>query len=159
MFTDVSEQRTPFDLRVESKPSKWQALHPRRQHTSTDLRLTQVYEYYMSIESTNNLFIIKNVSHWTGYPPHQFYIYTGDNPFAFSSSPSPVRHLGGSTRFLWCWKWFARAGIATGYGLDGRGVGFRVPVERIFSSPRCADRLLGPSNLLSNVCRVFFLRG
>jgi hypothetical protein len=32
-------------------------------------------------------------------------------------------------------------GIATGYGLDDRGVGVRVPVEsRIFSSPRCPDR-------------------
>jgi hypothetical protein len=33
-------------------------------------------------------------------------------------------------------------GIETGYGLDARGVGVRVPVEsRIFSSPRLADRL------------------
>jgi hypothetical protein len=33
-------------------------------------------------------------------------------------------------------------GIATGYGLDERGVGVRVPVElRIFSSPRRPDRL------------------
>jgi hypothetical protein len=35
--------------------------------------------------------------------------------------------------------------IATGYGLDDRGVGVRVPVElRIFSSPRRPDRLWGP---------------
>jgi hypothetical protein len=40
---------------------------------------------------------------------------------------------------------------ATGYGLDNRGVGFRVPVgSRIFTSPRRPDRLLGPPNLLSN---------
>jgi hypothetical protein len=32
-------------------------------------------------------------------------------------------------------------GIATGYGLDDRGVGIRVPVgSRIFSSPRRPDR-------------------
>jgi hypothetical protein len=35
-------------------------------------------------------------------------------------------------------------GIATGYGLDDRGVGVRVPVgSRIFSSPRRPDRLWG----------------
>jgi hypothetical protein len=33
-------------------------------------------------------------------------------------------------------------GIATGYGLDDRGVGVRVPVRsKIFSSPRRPDRL------------------
>jgi hypothetical protein len=33
-------------------------------------------------------------------------------------------------------------GIATGYGLDDQGVGVRVPEgSRIFSSPRCPDRL------------------
>jgi hypothetical protein len=38
-------------------------------------------------------------------------------------------------------------GIATGYGLDDRGVGVRVPVgSRIFSSRRL-DRLLGPTQL------------
>jgi hypothetical protein len=37
-------------------------------------------------------------------------------------------------------------GIATGYGLDDRGVGVRAPVgSRIFSSPRCPDRFLGPA--------------
>jgi hypothetical protein len=43
----------------------------------------------------------------------------------------------------------SRAGIATTYGLDDRGVGVRVPVEsRIFSSPDRPDRLWGLSNLL-----------
>jgi hypothetical protein len=42
-------------------------------------------------------------------------------------------------------------GIATGYGLDDRGVGVRVPVgSRIFSSPRRSDRLWGPPSILSN---------
>jgi hypothetical protein len=41
-------------------------------------------------------------------------------------------------------------GIATGYGLDDRGVGARVPVEaRIFFSPRRPDRFWGPPDLLS----------
>jgi hypothetical protein len=40
-------------------------------------------------------------------------------------------------------------GIATGYGLDGRGVGIRVPVEsRIFTSTYRLDRLWGPPNFL-----------
>jgi hypothetical protein len=39
--------------------------------------------------------------------------------------------------------------ITTGYGLDDRGVGVGVPVgSRIFSSPRCPDRLWGSSELL-----------
>jgi hypothetical protein len=42
-------------------------------------------------------------------------------------------------------------GIATGCGLDDRGVGVRVLVgSRIFSSPRRPDRLWSPPNLLSN---------
>jgi hypothetical protein len=42
-------------------------------------------------------------------------------------------------------------GTATGYGLDDRGIGVRVPVgSRIFSSPRRPDRLWGPPSLLSN---------
>jgi hypothetical protein len=50
--------------------------------------------------------------------------------------------------------------IATGYGLDDRGVGVRVPVRsRIFSSPRRRDRLWGPLNLLSNGYWELFPRG
>jgi hypothetical protein len=38
------------------------------------------------------------------------------------------------------------AGIATGYGLDNRGIGVRVTVgSRIFSSPRRPDRLWDPT--------------
>jgi hypothetical protein len=51
-------------------------------------------------------------------------------------------------------------GIATGHGLDGRGVWVRVPVgSRIFSSPRRPDRLWGPPNILSNGYRDSFLGG
>jgi hypothetical protein len=51
-------------------------------------------------------------------------------------------------------------GIATGYGLDDRGVGVQVPVEaRIFTSPRRPDRVFGPPNLPSNGCWGLFLRG
>jgi hypothetical protein len=41
-------------------------------------------------------------------------------------------------------------GIATGYGLDDRGVGVQVPVgSNIFSSPRRPDHLWVPPSLLS----------
>jgi hypothetical protein len=41
--------------------------------------------------------------------------------------------------------------IATGYRLDGRGVGVRVLAgPRFFSSPRCPDRLWGSPSFLSN---------
>jgi hypothetical protein len=50
-------------------------------------------------------------------------------------------------------------GIATGYGLDDREIGVRVPVgPRIFSSPLRPDRLWDPPNLLSKGYRGLFLR-
>jgi hypothetical protein len=56
--------------------------------------------------------------------------------------------------------WDSVVDIATGYGLDGEGVGVRVPVEaRIFSSPLRPDRLWGPPSLLSNRYRRLFRRG
>jgi hypothetical protein len=40
--------------------------------------------------------------------------------------------------------WDSAVGIATGYGLDDRGVGIRVPVVlRIFTSPSRPDRVWG----------------
>jgi hypothetical protein len=41
--------------------------------------------------------------------------------------------------------------LATGYGLDDRGFGVRVPVgTTLFFSPGRPDRLWGPHSLLSN---------
>jgi hypothetical protein len=51
-------------------------------------------------------------------------------------------------------------GIATGYGLDDREIGVRVPVlSRIFTSPCRLDRLWGPANLLYNGYRGPFPGG
>jgi hypothetical protein len=47
--------------------------------------------------------------------------------------------------------------IATGYGLDDRWVGLRIPVRAKFlSSPPRPDRFSGPPSLLSNGHRVLF---
>jgi hypothetical protein len=55
---------------------------------------------------------------------------------------------------------FSIFGIATGYWLDDRGVGFRVSVgSRTFSSRRRPDRRWGPTNLLSNGYRGLFPHG
>jgi hypothetical protein len=51
-------------------------------------------------------------------------------------------------------------GIATGYGLDGRGVGVRVPVGgRFLSPPQRPDQLWSPPSLLSSGYRRLFPRG
>jgi hypothetical protein len=51
-------------------------------------------------------------------------------------------------------------GIATGYELDDRGIGFRVPVVlRIFSSSNRPNRLWGPPNFLPNGYQGLFPRG
>jgi hypothetical protein len=45
-------------------------------------------------------------------------------------------------------------GVATGYWLDGREAGVRIPVgSRLFSSPRRPHRLWSPHSLLSNAYR------
>jgi hypothetical protein len=68
----------------------------------------------------------------------------------------PVLLQKETTFFFFCYRQLmpgsrdSVVGIPTGYGLDDRGVGVRVPVgSRIFSSPRRPDRLWGPPNLLS----------
>jgi hypothetical protein len=48
-------------------------------------------------------------------------------------------------------KWHRVVDIETGYGLEDRRVGIRVPVgSRIFSFPRHPDQLCGPPKLLSD---------
>jgi hypothetical protein len=57
-------------------------------------------------------------------------------------------------------SWDSVVGIETGYGMDDRGVGVRVPVgSRIFASRPRPDRLWGLPNLLTNGYRGLFLRG
>jgi hypothetical protein len=50
--------------------------------------------------------------------------------------------------------------IATGYGLDGQGVGIQVPIgTKFFSSPRHPNRFWSPPRLLCNGTVCSFLRG
>jgi hypothetical protein len=57
------------------------------------------------------------------------------------------------------WGQDSSVGIATGYGLDGRGVGLRVMVvERFFFSPRRPDWFWGPPSLLYNGYQGLFPR-
>jgi hypothetical protein len=57
-------------------------------------------------------------------------------------------------KYPYHYHWFNAVGIATGYGLDDRGVGYRVPVRsRILSSLHRPDRLWGSYRLLSNEFR------
>jgi hypothetical protein len=68
------------------------------------------------------------------------------------SSPREPQNLYRLCRWGEYWNLTERnfgAGIATVYGLDGRGVRVRIPVGvRFFSPPRHPDR--GPPSLLSN---------
>jgi hypothetical protein len=51
-------------------------------------------------------------------------------------------------------------GTETGYRLDDRRVGVRVPVgSRIFSFPHCLDRLWGPPSVLCNGYEGGFFSG
>jgi hypothetical protein len=69
------------------------------------------------------------------------------------------QHLNQPTRVLTGSR-DSSVGIATGYGLDDRGVGVRVPVgSRIFSSPRRPHGVWGPPSLLSNGYWGLFPRG
>jgi hypothetical protein len=55
---------------------------------------------------------------------------------------------------IFLWSRDSSVGIATGYGLDDRGVGVRVPTgSRIFSSPRRPNQFCCSPSLLSNEYR------
>jgi hypothetical protein len=57
-------------------------------------------------------------------------------------------------------SWDSAVGKATGYRLDGRGVGFRVPIRaRFFAYSRRPDRFWDQPSLLSDGYRGLFLRG
>jgi hypothetical protein len=73
------------------------------------------------------------------------------------------RHLIIQLYYLFIYLLVSRnsvVGTATGYELDNRVVGVRVPVHsRIFSSPRRPDRLWGSSNILPNEYQGLFPQG
>jgi hypothetical protein len=58
------------------------------------------------------------------------------------------------------WRRDSAVAIVTGYRLDGRGVGFRVPVKaRFLSSPRRSDRFWGPPSLRGVKLTIHLQRG
>jgi hypothetical protein len=99
---------------------------------------------------------------WKIWEPRRLTIrwtYTGNFTFSFTlhhiSDDSTLLTFHVSMLIYVAWQSCSRdssVGIATGYGLNNRGVRVRVPVRlRIFSSQRRQDRLWGPPSLLYNV--------
>jgi hypothetical protein len=77
--------------------------------------------------------------------------------YGFNTSSSPVYELINVSQVFPLTH--SVVGIATGYGLDGRMVGVRVPVgSSIFSSPCLSARFWGPPSLLYNGYRGLFPR-
>jgi hypothetical protein len=69
--------------------------------------------------------------------------------------------VGSSKRMLYVFigSRYSVVGIATGYGLDDRRAGVRVPLEsRIFSPQRRPDQSWGPPSLVKNGYRRMFPR-
>jgi hypothetical protein len=102
--------------------------------------------------------------HW---PLHRYGLnlvpnFSGQFSSSFSSSSRFSHRLKRSTHQGFIFRDVLRAGIAqpvleTGYGLDGRGVGVRVPVGARFFSSQCRPNLFwGPSSHLSNGYRGLF---
>jgi hypothetical protein len=102
---------------------------------------------------------------WVSYIPRSHGNTVPDGRFSFvcyeySAPVQDSQYSSGSFLFQHCKSGLYRSnirsrdsvvGIATGYGLDDRGVGVQFPVGvRIFISPRRPDRLWGPPNLPSN---------
>jgi hypothetical protein len=154
----------------------------KHKHQWVGVELTPCNASLLLLPPTRNVSFLKQVTHieWKAFTelPHrspQAYIADGlASPQNTQSVPVTAWQLSAvwvTVSVYLNWRYIKQhdiqagtnsmgVGIATGYGLDDRGVGVRIPVgSRIFSSPRRPDRPWGPPNHLSNGYRELFLRG
>jgi hypothetical protein len=78
---------------------------------------------------------------WFSFPPKNIGILLRSGQRCFLPNSFQIRYLSTGPLFV---NRDSSVSIATGYGMDDRGFGIRVPVKaRIFSSPRGPDRFWG----------------
>jgi hypothetical protein len=96
-----------------------------------------------------------DLSYWSGHVCVWYYFPFWDSDFDIIFCKDSHNIINILYLHLW-----GRDSVATGYGLDDRGIGVRVPVgSRVFSSPCRPDRLWGPPSLLSNGYQRLFPSG
>jgi hypothetical protein len=129
--------------------------HPRKQHLSEYYFLISLMLFYeITFQKITSLIFpcVSCFPYWT-YTSNPSQTHRSDSlTCTYTSINHNVIYIIYSFSQL-ITSWDSTVDITTGYGLDGRGVGVRVPVgERFFPFPRRPDQFWSPPSLLSNVC-------
>jgi hypothetical protein len=108
---------------------------------------------YFSVVLCDKSQLGRTVDHLSTFSPSPHWVSTGHSRTILKQFSNFTFWSVHTTRG----RWDSAIGIATGYGLEDRGVRVRVPIwSRIFSSPRRPDRFRGPHSLLSSGYRGSF---